>query len=429
MQLTLAAPKIGDKNTSMPSVINIAAYRFAPIDDLPPLRARLLALCNGWYLRGTILLATEGINLFVAGARHEIDLLLAELRSVPGFEALEPKVSESAEQPFTRMLVKIKKEIIPFGVPGIDPARDPAPRLSPLELKRWLDEGQPVTLLDTRNDFEVKLGTFRGAIPIGIEHFREFPGAVPKLPEEWKTRPVVTFCTGGIRCEKAAPYLRREGFEQVYQLDGGILKYFEECGDAHYDGECFVFDKRVGLEADLGESPRTLCFACQTLLTAEEQLDARFAESVSCPHCFRAPGEKLDREFEAHRTALAESGVKLLRESAATIAVEKPAGLRVEASGGADRKALQAILREVYAPQRPRPVHSPPADTAGVAVFARTARAADLLRPQFGGDGVAGVSHPDGRMPAAPDRRDRSVEFFGHAEDEDGQNPQHPRGE
>ena len=270
----------------MPAVTNISAYRFAPLGDLEILRARWIGQCKAWNLRGTILLSTEGINLFVAGGRVEIDRLLAELRTVPGLEALTPKLSESDEQPFTRMLVKIKKEIIAFGVEGIDPARNPAPRLSPRVLKQWLDEGRPITLLDTRNDFEVKLGTFRNAVPIGIEHFRDFPEGVTRLPDSLKTQPVVTFCTGGIRCEKAGPYLQREGFENVFQLDGGILKYFEDCGGAHFDGECFVFDKRVGLEANLAESPRTLCFVCQTPLSPEEQLDPHFVESISCPHCF-----------------------------------------------------------------------------------------------------------------------------------------------
>ena len=153
-----------------------------------------------------------------------------------------PKESPSAEQPFNRMLVKIKKEIIAFGVAGIDPASRPTPKLSARELKQWLDEGRPVTLLDIRNDYEVRMGTFRGARRAGIDHFREFPAAVQQLPAELKQQPVVMFCTGGIRCEKAGPFMEQAGFQNVHQLDGGILKYFEECGGAHYDGECFVFE-------------------------------------------------------------------------------------------------------------------------------------------------------------------------------------------
>jgi UPF0176 protein len=234
----------------MPTFINISAYKFTPLGGLPELRERLLALTRSHALKGTILLSVEGINLFVAGERAAVDSLVSELRTLPGLHDLTPKESLSDVQPFGRMLVKIKKEIIAFGVDGIDPARKPAPKIAPATLKQWLDEGRPISLLDTRNNYEIELGTFQGAIPAGIRHFRDFPAAVRKLPEELKTRPVVMFCTGGIRCEKAGPLMEREGFE-VYQLEGGILKYFEECGNAHYRGECFVFDERVGLTPDL----------------------------------------------------------------------------------------------------------------------------------------------------------------------------------
>ena len=275
----------------MPTITNIATYRFAALFDLKPLRDRLIAHCKLWRLKGTILLSTEGINLFVAGGRAEIELLLEELKSVPGLEGLEPKVSESRDQPFHRMLVKIKKEIIAFGIEGIDPARQPAPKLSPRELKRWLDEGKPVTLLDTRNDYEVRLGTFQRAITLEIDHFRQFPDAVRKLPEAMKQQPVVMFCTGGIRCEKAGPYMQREGFEKIFQLDGGILKYFEECGEAHYHGECFVFDHRVGVDPSLHESEAAQCYVCQTPLTSNDQVDERFVEGRSCPYCFLSADE------------------------------------------------------------------------------------------------------------------------------------------
>ena len=170
--------------SSVPPFINIAVYKFTPLGELPELRARLQALTRDAALRGTILLSPEGINLFVAGTRSGIDTLLATLHAVPGLADLAPKESLSAEQPFNRMLVKIKKEIIAFGVDGIDPARHPAPKLAARTLKQWLDEGRPVTLLDARNDYEVRLGTFRGARPAGIDHFREFPDAVRRLPAE-----------------------------------------------------------------------------------------------------------------------------------------------------------------------------------------------------------------------------------------------------
>jgi predicted sulfurtransferase len=186
-----------------------------------------------------------------------VEKLLAELRRLPGLAELAPKYSETDHQPFTRMLVRLKKEIIAFGVPGIEPAKRTSPKLAAKELKQWLDEGRPVTLLDTRNDYEVKLGTFKNARPIGVDHFRDFPAAVARLPAELKEQPIVMFCTGGIRCEKAGPFMEGQGFKHIFQLDGGILKYFEECGGAHYAGECFVFDQRVGLDPSLQETERT----------------------------------------------------------------------------------------------------------------------------------------------------------------------------
>lgn len=272
---------------------NIASYKFTPLSDLRSHRARLLALCKSWELKGTILLSTEGINLFVAGAPEKIALLLAELRSIAGLADLDPKVSESDHQPFNRMLVRIKKEIIAFGIEGIDPARQTSRKVPARTLKEWLDEGRPLTLLDTRNDYEVKLGTFRNALPIGIRHFRDFPDAVSKLPESMKEQPIVMFCTGGIRCEKAGPFMEREGFKHVFQLEGGILKYFEECGETHYDGECFVFDQRVGVDPSLQETESDQCFHCQSPLTKEEQQDSRYVPGESCPHCFKTPEERM----------------------------------------------------------------------------------------------------------------------------------------
>ncbi|MDB6124868.1 MAG: rluA [Pedosphaera sp.] len=276
----------------MPKFSNIAAYKFATLTELKSLRSRLVGLCKEWNLKGTILLSTEGINLFVAGAPEKVELLLAELRNIPGLAELAPKVSESDHQPFNRMLVRIKKEIIAFGVPGIDPAQRTSPKLPAKMLKQWLDEGRPVTLLDTRNDYEVKLGTFKNALAVGIDNFREFPAAVGKLPAEMKEQPIVMFCTGGIRCEKAGPFMEREGFKNVFQLDGGILKYFEECGGTHYQGECFVFDQRVGVDPSLHETDSTQCFQCLTPLNKEDQQDDRFVVGQSCPYCFKTSEEQ-----------------------------------------------------------------------------------------------------------------------------------------
>ena len=273
----------------MPEFINLAGYRFAPLGELPELRDRLLRQTKLLGLRGTILLSTEGINLVIAGTRTATTEILATLRAIPGLADLTPKESSSAEQPFNRMLVKIKKEIIAFGVEGINPALRPTAKLSAATLKQWLDEGRPVTLLDTRNDYEIRMGTFRGARPAGINQFRDFPAAVAKLPATLKNQPVVMFCTGGIRCEKAGPLMEREGFTNVHQLDGGILKYFEDCGGAHYEGECFVFDRRVGVDPQLRETGSVICFNCQMPLTVAEQKDPRFVPDKSCPQRRRKP--------------------------------------------------------------------------------------------------------------------------------------------
>lgn len=287
-------------------VTNISCYKFAKLDGLKELREHLLGLCKERQLKGTILLSTEGVNIFLAGARADIDVVVDTLRALPGLEDLKPKYSESEHQPFSRMLVRIKKEIIAFGVEGINPAERTSPKLSARELKKWLDEGHPVTLLDTRNDYEVKLGTFEKALPIRIDHFRDFPEAVRQLPPGLKEQPIVMFCTGGIRCEKAGPFMEREGFQKIYQLDGGILKYFEECGGAHYQGECFVFDHRVGLDPALHETDSAQCYRCQSPLGADDQRDSRYVPFVSCPYCYKTSAQQMRASIERRHQALAE---------------------------------------------------------------------------------------------------------------------------
>ena len=273
--------------------INIAAYLFASLTNLEERRKTLRSLCHNLALRGTIILSPEGINLFVAGTRANIDTFLWELRADPQLADIPVKESLSDHQPFERMLIKIKDEIIAFGVDGIAPQEYTSKRIMPQELKEWLDSGKSVTLLDTRNDYEVELGTFESAIPIGVNHFRDFPEAVDKLPVEMKQQPIVTFCTGGIRCEKAAPYLESRGFTNVYQLDGGILKYFEDCGGEHYNGDCFVFDRRVAVDSSLEETETTVCFTCLAPVTPEEQQLDSYVPGKFCLHCFddRANGD------------------------------------------------------------------------------------------------------------------------------------------
>ncbi|MFM9001227.1 MAG: rhodanese-related sulfurtransferase [Opitutia bacterium] len=288
----------------MSETVNLSCYKFVRLDGLEELRDSLRRTCIRHGLKGTILLAPEGVNFFIAGPRESLDAVLAVMRAVPGLEDLAPKESPSSDQPFRRMLVKIKREIIAFGVPGVDPAASPAPRLRPAELRRWIEEGRDFTLLDTRNVYEVRMGTFRGAVAPPIWNFRDLPAALDALPEDVRRRPVVTFCTGGIRCEKAAPLLKLRGFSEVYQLDGGILKYFEEEGGAHYDGECFVFDARVGVGPDLRPTGSVLCHHCQMPLTAEESKLPSYVPRRSCLHCVN--GKPAGRGNTARRDSGAE---------------------------------------------------------------------------------------------------------------------------
>ncbi len=275
-----------------PEFINIAAYKFVELEDLPERKSSLLPFCKSLDLKGTILLSTEGINMFLAGSRNSIDQFLNHLRQSPEFADLPVKESLSDHQPFSRMLVRLKKEIISMGVETIRPLQKTSPKISATQLKQWLDDGKDLTLLDVRNDYEVEVGTFTDAVPVGIDHFRKFPEATKQLPSEMKSKPVVMFCTGGIRCEKAGPLMEQEGFDEVYQLDGGILKYFEECGGDHYDGDCFVFDKRVAVDPNLNETEFDQCYNCQTVLTAAEQDSEKYVPPHSCPHCFQTDEQR-----------------------------------------------------------------------------------------------------------------------------------------
>lgn len=288
----------------MASFVNISAYQFCELKELKPLREELKNLSDQLKLKGTILLSHEGINLFVAGTAPSVETLVRRIRQIPGLENLKPKESLSEDQPFNRMLVKIKREIIAFGVSGINPAKKPAPKIAPAELKKWLDEKRPLTLLDTRNEYEIKLGTFKNAVNPHIQHFRDFPQFVDTLPEHLKQEPVVMFCTGGIRCEKAGPLMEMKGFKNIFQLEGGILKYFEEVGSQYYDGDCFVFDGRVGVDPALEETPHKLCFSCLAPLSAEDQKADTYVPGKSCSYCFQKPQEKMSLRIQERQREL-----------------------------------------------------------------------------------------------------------------------------
>lgn len=240
----------------MHTILNISAYKFVPLPDALALREQLHTRTLALELKGTILLAEEGINLFLAGPEAAVRRFVDELRQDARLQDLKPKESWSARQPFRKMLVKVKREIIRMNHPTIRPAAGRAPAVPAATVKRWLDQGhddagRPVATLDTRNAFEVDHGSFEGAIDWRIDKFSEFPAALQAHKDELAGKTVVSFCTGGIRCEKAAIYMQEAGVEHVYQLEGGILKYFEETGGAHYRGDCFVFDEREALGHDL----------------------------------------------------------------------------------------------------------------------------------------------------------------------------------
>jgi UPF0176 protein len=238
------------------SVLNIAAYRFVAIEHPHDLRETLLAQARSLALKGTILLAEEGINLFLAGEPVQVRAFMARVREDSRFAAMEFKESWSAAQPFGKLLVKVKREIIRMNHPAIRPASGRAPAIGARTAARWLaqghdDAGRPVVTLDTRNAFEVDRGTFDGAVDWRLHKFSDFPAAFDKHKRELEGKTVISFCTGGIRCEKAALYMRDAGLQDVWQLEGGILKYFEEAGGAHFSGDCFVFDEREVVDKSL----------------------------------------------------------------------------------------------------------------------------------------------------------------------------------
>jgi UPF0176 protein len=240
-------------------IVNIAAYKFITFDDTEAQRPRFQAICAELELKGTILLSPEGINLFLAGAREGIDQFLSWLHSDPRFTDIEVKESFSEKQPFNRMLVRLKREIITMKHPLIKPELGRAPAVTAADLKRWLDNGKD----DTGRPVEI----------------------IEKHKDELIDKTIVTFCTGGIRCEKAAIHMKNIGYQSVYQLEGGILRYFEDVGGAHYQGDCFVFDHRTALNPNLEETETRQCFACRAVVTPREQLSPLYVEGVSCPHC------------------------------------------------------------------------------------------------------------------------------------------------
>ena len=265
--------------------MNIAGYRFVDLDDRDELQAMLRSLCLDLGLKGTVLLAPEGINFFLAGNQTSIEQFTQVLDKDERFAAIPLKVSYTEYQPFNRMNVRKKNEIISVGLDHIRPADFTGEELEPRDFKAMLDAGEPVHVLDTRNDYELRVGTFENAIDLDIRTFRAFPEAIQRLPESMKDEPVVMFCTGGIRCEKASAIMMEAGFTNVKQLKGGVLGYFEQVGGDHWNGDCFVFDQRVAVNPSLDETEVVVCFACREPLSKEEQASPDYVIGMSCPYC------------------------------------------------------------------------------------------------------------------------------------------------
>ncbi len=294
-----------------PAPIRVTAlYHFSSLPDPEALAEPLRALCRQHGVRGTLLLAREGINGTIAGSPAGIDRVLAHIRALPGCSALEHKDATCDAMPFHRMKVRVKQEIVSMGEPGLDPATQAGRYVAPEDWNELIARSDTI-VIDTRNDYEVAIGTFPGAIDPGTRTFREFPawfrahrdallgpGARPK---------VAMFCTGGIRCEKATAFLKAEGVDEVYHLQGGILKYLEtvSAGDNRWQGECFVFDERVAVIHGLGEGTHELCRGCRMPVNVEDRASALYEEGVSCPACHDSRDERQRSGYaERHRQTL-----------------------------------------------------------------------------------------------------------------------------
>jgi UPF0176 protein len=268
------------------TVVVAALYKFVTLDDFHQMREPLLDRCIAADTRGTLLLAREGINGTIAGSRQGVDQVLAYLRSDPRFADLQHKESVDDHLPFHRMKVKLKKEIVTMGVEGIDPNVCVGSYVRPQDWNELVNDPD-VLLLDTRNDYECGIGSFKGAVDPHTVNFREFPDFVRSHLDPAKHKKVAMFCTGGIRCEKASAFMLNEGFEEVYHLQGGILKYLEEVPQAEstWDGECFVFDNRVAVDHQLEKGQYDQCYGCRHPITEQDKLSEKYEKGVCCPLC------------------------------------------------------------------------------------------------------------------------------------------------
>ncbi len=279
-----------------------ALYKFVPLDDIRDLQPRLLEKCTREGVFGTVLLAPEGINGTIAGPHAGVRSVLAWLRTDDRLADLEHKESTAADMPFYRMKVRLKSEIVTMGIPGLDPQKEAGTYVAPED---WNDliRDPDVIVVDTRNDYEVSIGTFEGAVNPGTASFREFPAWADGAPELREKRKVAMFCTGGIRCEKATAYLKRQGFGEVYHLEGGILKYLETVPEAEslWRGDCFVFDQRVSVSHGLEPGHYDMCHACRRPVSAQDKARPEYVPGVSCPYCHDSSDERQKERYAARQ--------------------------------------------------------------------------------------------------------------------------------
>lgn len=289
-----------------PSTQVAALYRFVRLEDYENLRGPLLAFCEARGIRGTLLLAEEGINGTIAGTAQAISEVLAYLKKDDRLADLECKFSYNTDRPFLRMKVKLKKEIVTMGRPGIDPNQSVGRYASPEEWNTLVDDPECL-VIDTRNDYEVEIGTFQGAINPNTTSFREFPEWVEKNLDPSKHKKVAMFCTGGIRCEKSTSLLVSMGFEDVWHLQGGILNYLEKTPveQTRWDGECFVFDSRVSVDHDLEKGSYDQCYACRFPIDDAQKASDLYVPGVSCPRCHDAHSDQQKQRFTERQKQIA----------------------------------------------------------------------------------------------------------------------------
>ena len=266
-------------------VLNIAGYKFEPLNDVEGLVPEFQSVCDDLDLKGSVYLSSNGINFSLAGSEEAVQQYLYFMEQDRRFLDIPLKKTYSETQPFRRMKVRQKKEIISLGRDDINPRELTGDYVTPQELCAMYENNEDVIVLDTRNEYETRVGLFENAVDLQLDTFRDFPDAIEQLPEEYKDKQIVMYCTGGIRCEKASAVMLKAGFSDVKQLEGGVLDYFKETGGKYWNGDCFVFDERVALDTELNETEYIYCYICREPLSAEEKASSDFKINEYCPYC------------------------------------------------------------------------------------------------------------------------------------------------